>query len=365
MCVLNAISVAPSIAVSETTPSTLPYFSAISADGSPIRKNSCGINYEKTGWLARDFEGGVRGEIGIAYDVKKSINVTVLFRYSDEEHGKFEIRPEEIRLYIYPDDKVIKPNSVERKPFNPSVSRCNYLQIGEWITLKFPIQTEQVEQVAVIFPSGTVSKRDPINVRPFRFERIGISPDGTQRLLRTPISVPVLPPVSPRFGSFETAAPMPSGVKGTWIIDAKATENLVEKLPRPQHADKLAQWFGLTAGYMPLFAYEFDGDAAKLSAFRGDWTLEFDRISNQETETVYAMKGTVGSKHQTMSVSMLKNGNIRIVPPDLPVMSYLRWKPGQLPKESASHDDFMAAARIWLTSVQAIIQTLKEPSMSK
>ncbi len=361
MCVLNSIFFTPSTAFSQTNPTIQPYFNAYSSDGSPIRENYCGVNYEKKGWLARDFEGGVRGEVGTTYEARKPLTVTLLFRFSDEKYGKFEILPEEIKLYVYPSDKVVKSSLIERKPFNPSESHCDILQQGEWITLKFPVQPEQAEQVALIFPRGTVSKGDPINVRPFRFERIDYSPDGTPSPSRPPVSTPELPPVSPRFGSFESATAMPSNVKGAWIVDAKATEELVSKVPRSPHADKLAQWFGLASGYMALFTYEFEGNIAKASAYRGNKVLEFERLTNQDNETTYALIDATNAKAQTLSVSMLKNGNIRIVPSGSPEMSYLRWKPGQLKTETATPEDVMAASRIWLTSVQAIVGTLNTP----
>lgn len=364
MCVLNSISNAPSAALSETTPNDQQYFRAVPTDGLPIEANSCGVNFEKKGWLARDFEGGVRGEVGISYEARKPLTITLLFRFSDDKYEKFEILPEEIRLYIYPGEKLVKPSSIGRKPFDPSSSRCDILRQGEWITLKFPVQPELVEQVALIFPGGTVSKGDPINVRPFRFERIDYSPDGTSGPSRSPVSPPVLPSVSPRFGSFESPTAMPPNIKGAWIVDANATKELLTKIPRPPHADKLAQWFGLASGYMALYTYEFEGNMAKVSAFRGNNVQEFERVSDQDTETTYTLKGATASIAQTLSVSMLKNGNIRIVPSGSPEISYLRWKPGQLKTESASLDDVMAESRKWMTSVQAIIETLKAPPMS-
>lgn len=360
MCVLSSISITPLIALSETASLNQPYFKAVPADGAPIRENYCGVNFDKTGWLARDFEGGVRGEVGVSYEAKKPLSVTLLFRFSNEEYGKLEILPEEIRLYISPGDKIVRPTSIERRPFNPNVSRCEILRQGEWITLKFPIQSDQAEQAALIFPRGTVSKGDPINIRPFRFERIDYLPDGAPSPARSPISPPALPPVSPRFGFFESPSAMPVNIKGSWIIDAKATEELMVKIPRPPHADKLAQWFGLASGYMALYTYEFDGNMAKASAFRGDKVLEFERTYDQDTETTYTLKGATGPMSQTLSVSMLTSGNIRISPSENTEMSYLRWKPGQLKTESVTLDGVMSASKTWLKSVQAIVDTLKE-----
>jgi hypothetical protein len=359
--ILISFAFAPLIAFSANASGVQPYFNGYSADGGPIRADNCGVNHDKKGWLGRHFEDGVRSEIGIAYEAKQPLTATLLFRYSDEKYGKFEILPEAIRLYIHPGDKVVKPSSIERKPLNPEDKHCDILQLGEWITLTFPVQQEQAEQVALVFPSGTVSKRDPINVRPFRFERIDHSVSGVASPTKSAISVPVLPPVGPRFASFESASAMASDVKGSWILDTSATEELISKIPRPANAEKLAQWFGLASGYMALFIYEFDGNFAKASAFRGTKVLEFERVSDQDTETSYAQINTTDSKPQTLSVSVLKDGNIRIVPSASPEISYLRWKPGHLKTETANPDDVMAIAQIWLESVQRIVKTLNTP----
>lgn len=358
----NGLQIAPATAQPETSFSAQPYYKGVSVDGTPIRKDHCGINFEKRGWIGRDFPDAVRGELGVSYGANKSLSVTALFRFSDEKYGKFEILPEEIRLYVHPTGNIIKPSSVERKPFDPSVSRCDILQKGEWVTLNFPVEPERADQVAVIFPSGTVSKAEPIDVRPFRFERLDnvSASDGIISQTKSPISVPALPPVSPRFASFESASAMPNNVKGAWIVDGKSTEEVVAKLPRPPHADRVAQWFALASGYMALYTYEFDGNTAKASFYGTDKASEFVRVSDQERESTYVLKDGTSSTAQTLSVSMLKNGNLRIVYSGSPAMSYLRWKPGKLKAESTTPDDAMAASKIWLKSLQSVIQTLKE-----
>ena len=350
-----------SMALSADASDIQPYFNGYSSDGGTIRADNCGINYDKKGWLNRPFEDGLRSEVGVTYEAKKPLTATLLFRFSDERHGKFEILPEAIRLYIHPAEKLVKPSSVKRKPLRPEDKRCDILQLGEWITLTFPIQPEQAEQVALVFPSGAVSKRDPINVRPFRFERIAHSMSGGVSPTRSAITVPVLPPVGPPFASFESASAMARDVKGSWIVDGRATEELISKIPRPANAEKLAQWFGLASGYTALFTYEFDGSLAKVSAFRGAKVVEFERVSDQDSETIYTQIGVTDSKPQTLSVSMLKDGNIRIAPSSSPEMSYLRWKPGHLKTEGTTPDDVMAIARIWLESVQRIVKLLATP----
>lgn len=156
-------------------------------------------------------------------------------------------------------------------------------------------------------------------------------------------------------------ADTPSKLNGAWIVDAKATEDFVVGAPLPPNADKLAQWFGLASGYMALFTYEFEGDVVTASAYRGNRVLEYQRISEQGSETKYVLKETSGSKARTLTVSILNNGNIRIIPSEAPEMGYLLWKRGQLKTEKVTPEEVMAAANVWIASVQTIVKALNRP----
>lgn len=152
-----------------------------------------------------------------------------------------------------------------------------------------------------------------------------------------------------------------SKLKGAWIIDPKATENLVLSATPPPNASKLAEWFGLAGGYLALFTYEFNGDAAIASAYRGSRILEFQVSSQQNTEIKYSLKNDTSSPAKTLSVSLLNNGNIKIVPSEAPEMGYLLWKRGSLKTEQATPDDVMAASKTWLVSIQNIVEFLNKP----
>lgn len=347
----------PSMSSAQSSPSNQTYFNGYSVDGGPIRADSCGVNYGRRGWVVRDLGGGGRVEVGINYEARKPLTTTLLFRFSDEKNGKLEIFPEEVKLYISPSAKLVKPTSIERKPFDPNDIQCDILQHGEWITLEFPVTPEEAEQVAVMLPLGTVAKGESISVGPLRFDRIDFSSDGSSGQVRSPINPPVLPRMSPRFGAFESAAAVPRDIKGTWIVDSKETRELIAKSPLPFNAEKLAQWFGLGGGYTALMIIELEGNTAKIKAFNGSKSPEFQRVSDQETESVYAPFETSSSNARTLAVSILKNGNIRIVPSDRPEMAYLRWKPGDL-KSSADFDETVNA---WVASVQSIVRVLTPP----
>lgn len=151
-----------------------------------------------------------------------------------------------------------------------------------------------------------------------------------------------------------------SKLKGTWVIDPKATENFVLNATPPSNASKLAEWFGLAGGYWALFTYEFDGDSATMSAYRGARKFEFQLLSQQGTEIKYTLKNDTSSPAKTLSVFLFKDGNIKIVPSENPESSYVLWKRGALKTEQATPDDVMAASRTWLDSLQNIVKFLRE-----
>lgn len=155
-----------------------------------------------------------------------------------------------------------------------------------------------------------------------------------------------------------------SKLDGTWIIDAAATEESLVSSPRPSNVDNLAQWFGLASGYMALVTYEIKGNTILASAYQGNKVLEYQRVSDQGTEIRYILKGGPDSQENMLSVSMLTDKNLKIIHSNSPEMGYLLWKRGQLRTGMTTPDEVMEASRIWLTSVQKIVNSLRAPSSS-
>ena len=146
---------------------------------------------------------------------------------------------------------------------------------------------------------------------------------------------------------------------GTWVIDARATEERVANSPRPPNSEKLAEWFGLASGYMVLFTYEFAGDTVVAGAYRASKTTEFQQISQHGSERKYRMKGAEGPE---LTVSMLSDKAVSIVHSGQPEMDYLVWRRGQLKTATTTPEEVMAAAEIWLKAVERIVNALRGPS---
>lgn len=162
-------------------------------------------------------------------------------------------------------------------------------------------------------------------------------------------------------GITSALAEVPSKLNGMWILNAKATEYSIVNAPLPVNADKLAQWFGLASGYMCLFTYEFQGDIATASAYRGARKAEFQLLAHQGDELKYALKSSTSASSETLSVSILNDGNIRIAHSNSPEMGNLLWKRGQLKTEQATPSDVKEAMGTWLSSLQNIVTFLKSP----
>ncbi|TAK89898.1 MAG: hypothetical protein EPO06_10830 [Burkholderiaceae bacterium] len=237
---LQWVLCAPSIAQEKAAGgmSFKPYL----ADGAPIQTEEyCGYRNANQDWLGRDLGEGVHVEVGLKYEKGMPISATLLFRYYD---GKLELSPNEFELRAFPGEKIFKPSEIRRDLYKPNNGHC--AQYGEWVYLKFPVQPEMVEQVALVFPSDTVKKKETIKVRPFRFEKTD-GAAGSNSLSRVkPINV--TPPLS--------AEDMQSCDPGIAIAAAEEVVNKPSTLKEPlqlfmaaavffQHGakDKAVFWF--------------------------------------------------------------------------------------------------------------------------
>ena len=171
------------VATPETHALAQIYFKPYQEDGSPIRPGNCGSNNNSVGWLNRDLGYGVNIEAGIVYEKGKQITATLFFRNRD---GKVDLSPNEFKLYGFPNERMFFPSEVRRSIYKLDSETC---ADGEWVYLKFPVKPEDVQQIALVFPSdGVVKSGYRIKVRPFRFDKIDDSANGTSKPAMLPIS---------------------------------------------------------------------------------------------------------------------------------------------------------------------------------
>lgn len=158
-------------------------------------------------------------------------------------------------------------------------------------------------------------------------------------------------------------AETPRKLSGMWILDAAATEQSFSNTPRPPNAHKVAEWLGTVGGYMSLFSYQFIGETVVEDAYGGRGKRsEYRLVSNQGAELTYAqIKPTAGQGGNTLAVTILKNGRLRIVKSGLgETMGYLLWKRSPVTNEQVTRDDVMAASEIWIKSMRNIVKLLRD-----
>ena len=146
------------------------------------------------------------------------------------------------------------------------------------------------------------------------------------------------------------------GLGGTWIIDTKATESFVNSTP-PLDVTRLAKWFELSAKNWAKTSYEFDGDTVIASVYGVHGKSKFQLTSQNATERHYSLGEVTHAPTKSLTVSLLKDGNLKIVPSWEPEMAYVLWKQGSLKKEQTAPDDLMTA---WIASIRNIILCLFE-----
>lgn len=187
-CCASQFLLCTSAIAKENTPpeNSIPaqtYFKPYPEDGSPIRPGNCGSNNNSVGWLNRDLGYGVNIEAGIVYEKGKQITASLFFRNQD---GKVDLSPNEFKLYGFPNERIFLPSEVRRSIYKPDTEAC---ADGEWVYLKFPIKPDDVQQIALVFPSDAIAKGGyKIKVRPFRFDKIDDSTKNTSKPAMLPIS---------------------------------------------------------------------------------------------------------------------------------------------------------------------------------
>lgn len=125
-------------------------------------------------------------------------------------------------------------------------------------------------------------------------------------------------------------------LKGTWIVDAGATEEFLKTNPL---SAKDAQWFPMIAGYMFQAIVEFDDEAITLSAYTGENKTTFQILPQQSGEMKYISETRRrDSGADTLIVSILNDTNIKISGLENQ-MNYFLWKREKLDLDPKSRRD--------------------------
>jgi hypothetical protein len=145
-------------------------------------------------------------------------------------------------------------------------------------------------------------------------------------------------------------ADVPDSLKGTWVIDTKATEEYL-KNSSPKLEPKEAEWFPLYLGYMLGTILTFDNRTLTTSTYLGGKAFTYQLISQQNETMKYVFKT---DKDDQWTVSLINKGkNISIKAAKTPSFELCLWKRVKLDL-NAKNDDVKRVLEDYKTMIENI-----------
>lgn len=133
-------------------------------------------------------------------------------------------------------------------------------------------------------------------------------------------------------------AEMPEELKGSWTLDASATEENLKTSP---------QWTAEDAKYLPTimkrmsqFVFEFEEDAI-VSSRRGKQQI-LPVVLKENSGEMYVFEGTIRDERVTVTVSFVDDRTINIRSSATDDMDYYLWKRGRLTDKAGADDTSLA-----------------------
>ena len=156
-------------------------------------------------------------------------------------------------------------------------------------------------------------------------------------------------------------------LNGTWIFDAKATEDFVLKTTKYRGADHVAEVFGLAGHYQCIFIYEFNGDIVKVRPIGNDQPEKAEAlqlISRKGNQIKYVVKESIAknnrSKPGIVTVTVLNDKNIVIAYSNSPEIDFLLWKRMTLNLKQMTNTDFETLVGSWMESLKKVGEEIFE-----
>lgn len=145
-------------------PTQRTYFEPNAMDGVPTPSRSCGYHNTRNDALIRDVNG-LHVQVSPRLNEGKPVSVTVLFRAAsipDVSPERYELRSVTTGATFLPvSHKVTAYKPDKTHPYNSS-----------WVTLQFQPVPEQLSEIAIVFPPGSVSLNGRVvELAPFRFHK--------------------------------------------------------------------------------------------------------------------------------------------------------------------------------------------------
>ena len=136
----------------------------------------------------------------------------------------------------------------------------------------------------------------------------------------------------------EAWAEMPDELKGSWVLDASATEEHLKTSPRWKAED--AKYLPTVLKRMSQFLFEFE-ESAIVSTMRGRQQI-IPVVLKENSGNGYVFEGRVRDQSLTLTVSFVDDQTINIRSSASDDMDYFLWKRGELASGAGPSDESLA-----------------------
>jgi ankyrin repeat protein len=147
-----------------------------------------------------------------------------------------------------------------------------------------------------------------------------------------------------------TFAQTPQTLKGTWVVDIKATEELLKSSPPPPQD---LQWISLSSGLMFQMIYEFTDSAIAMSAYTSEKKIMYQLLPGQDNTLRYVSTIKQAGRDDIWIVNTISDAHISISSSQSPATKYFLLKRVKLDPNMRAEDG-KRAFEAWKVWVQAI-----------
>ena len=153
-------------------------------------------------------------------------------------------------------------------------------------------------------------------------------------------------------------AEMPEALKGTWAVDAKATEAFLKKFP-PANAER---WLPKVTSDMFQRIYDFDNGVITASTYLGDKKSIYRPLSQQSDNKKYISEE--GGRDDVLIVTIVNESNIVISSSRNQFIGGFFWKRAKLNPDAREQDGKLAAeaSKIAIKDFMQILNPTPDPA---
>lgn len=162
--------------------------------------------------------------------------------------------------------------------------------------------------------------------------------------------------------SAETTTVTPEKLKGTWIVDAEATESHLKNSPLPQ---KDSEKFLDMSAIMFQLIYDFDGGLVTVYIYNGDKRSTYRIYQQQDNQIKYFSDEKQDASDSFLTVTTINDRNISISSSQNTITGYFLFKRVKLDPKTRMQDAKLAMDA-WKVAIQNIARvfTISNPAVN-